>query len=89
MASSPLGVSCTKTSKGVFKTQSYIQDGAFARIVNGFKYFPQKTPFQMFDWGLNVPLVLNVLPDVLIYILLTRHFLMFYSFIYKHIIQDP
>ena len=62
MASSSLGVSCKKPSKDVFRTQPYIQDGAFARAVNGFKYFCKVAQFQMFHWGLNVR------PDVLIYI---------------------
>ena len=29
-------------SKGVFGTQSYIQDEAFVKKVNGFKYFYKK-----------------------------------------------
>ena len=39
MTSSSLGAFCTKPSKGVFRTQSYIQNGALARIVNGFHSF--------------------------------------------------
>ena len=42
MASSFPGVFHTKCSKGVFGTQSYIQDGAFVKKVNGFKYFYKK-----------------------------------------------
>ena len=57
MASSSRGASCTKPSKGVFRTQLFIQDGAFAKIVNGFKYFRKKARFQMFDWALNMPLL--------------------------------
>ena len=45
MASSSRGASYTKSSKGVFRTQSYIQDGAFAKIVNSFKNFREKAPF--------------------------------------------
>ena len=39
MASSFRVTSYTKPSKGACRTQSYIQDGAFAEIVNGLKYF--------------------------------------------------
>ena len=39
MASSFRVTSYTKPSKGVFRTQSYIQDRPFAEIVNGLKYF--------------------------------------------------
>ena len=42
MASSFCGASYTKRSKGVFGTQSYIQDWAFVKKVNGFKYFYKK-----------------------------------------------
>ena len=45
MACSLRGEWCTKPSKGVFRTQSYIQDGAFAKRVNGFEYFRKKAPF--------------------------------------------
>ena len=38
MANSFRVASCTKPSKSVFRTQSYIQDGAFAEIVNCLKY---------------------------------------------------
>ena len=41
MASSSRGASCTKPSKGTFRTQSHIQNGTFARVVNGL-VFPQK-----------------------------------------------
>ena len=39
IASSFRGASCTKPCKDVFRTQSYIQDRAFAKIVNGFTFF--------------------------------------------------
>ena len=42
MTSSSRGASCIKPSKGVFRTQSYIQYGDFAKIVNSFKYFWKK-----------------------------------------------
>ena len=42
MASSFRGAFYKKYSKGVFGTQSYIQDGAFVKKVNGFKYFYKK-----------------------------------------------
>ena len=42
MASSCRGASCTKPSKGVFRTHSYIQDGAFAKIVNDFRCLAAK-----------------------------------------------
>ena len=44
---------CTKHPKGVFRTQSQIQDGVFAKKVNGFKYFCKKA--RCFDWSLNMP----------------------------------
>ena len=37
MASFFRGTSCTKLSKDIFRTQSYIQDGPFVKIVGGFK----------------------------------------------------
>ena len=40
MASSFRGAFCTKCSKGVFGTQSYMQDGAFVK--KGFKNFYKK-----------------------------------------------
>ena len=36
------GAFYTKPSNGVFRTLSYIQDGAFAKKVNSFKYFCKK-----------------------------------------------
>ena len=42
MASSFRGALCTKRSKGLFGTQSYIKDGVYAKNVNGFKYFCKK-----------------------------------------------
>ena len=42
MASSFRGAFCTKRSKGVFGTQSYIKDGVYAKKINGFKYFCKK-----------------------------------------------
>ena len=42
MASSFRRAFYTKCSKGVFGSQSYIQDGAFVKNVNGFKYFYKK-----------------------------------------------
>ena len=42
MASSFRGASYTKPFNGVLRTLSYIQDGAFAKKVNDFKYFCQK-----------------------------------------------
>ena len=42
MTSSLRGAFYTKCSKGVFGTWSYIQDGAFVKKVNGFKYFYKK-----------------------------------------------
>ena len=42
MASSSHGAYCKKLSKRVFGTLSYIQYGAFAKNVNGFKYFCKK-----------------------------------------------
>ena len=53
MTSSSQGESCTKPSKDVLRTQSYMQHEAFAKIVNGFQYLSKKAPFEMFDWGLN------------------------------------
>ena len=44
MASSYRGESCTKPSKGVFRTQSKIQDGPFVKIVDGVKYLRKRTP---------------------------------------------
>ena len=41
-AGSSRGASCTKPSKGVFRTQPYIQDVAFAEKVHGSKYFCEK-----------------------------------------------
>ena len=38
VVSSFFGASCTKSSKDVFRSQSYILDVAFAKIVHGFKY---------------------------------------------------
>ena len=32
------GAFSTKPSKAIFRTQSYIQDGAFAKIVSGFRW---------------------------------------------------
>ena len=59
MASSTRGVSCTKPSKGAFRTQSYIQNGEYLTALSiftkrssldvwlGFKYasalYPQKS----------------------------------------------
>ena len=56
MAKSCRVASGTKPSKGVFRTQLYIQDGAFIETVHGFMYFCKKVPFYMFDWGQNMPL---------------------------------
>ena len=42
MASSFRGAFYTKCSKGVFGTQSYIQDGTFVKKVNGLKYFNKR-----------------------------------------------
>ena len=42
MASSSCGASCAKPSKDVFRTQPYIQDGAFMKIVNA-EVFSQKS----------------------------------------------
>ena len=42
MASSFREASCTKRSKGVFGTHSYIKDGVYAKKFNGFKYFCKK-----------------------------------------------
>ena len=42
MASSFRGAFYAKCSKGVLETQSYIQDGAFAKKVKGSKYFYKK-----------------------------------------------
>ena len=39
MSSSFRGAFYTKCTKGVFGTQSYMQDGAFVKKFNGFKYF--------------------------------------------------
>ena len=50
MASSYRGVFCTKRSKGVFGTQSYIQDGAFVNKLAAL----QKSQVPS-DWGLNMP----------------------------------
>ena len=46
-------------SKGVFRTQSNIYDGAFCENIERLlvvNYFCKKGPLQMFDWGLNTPL---------------------------------
>ena len=45
MASFSRGASCTKPSKDVFRTQTYIQDEAFAKIVYSFKYFRKNALF--------------------------------------------
>ena len=45
MASSFREASCTKPSKDVFRTQSYIQDQTFAKTINGFEYFRKQIPF--------------------------------------------
>ena len=45
MASSFRGAFCTKPSKGVFGTQSYIQDGPPVKIGVFEKYFRKRAPF--------------------------------------------
>ena len=45
MTSSFREASYTKPSNGVFRTLSYIQDGAFVKKVNGFKYFCKKARY--------------------------------------------
>ena len=45
MASSFCGGCCTKPSKDVLRIQSYIQDGAFAKKVNGFNPYSPMMEF--------------------------------------------
>ena len=45
MASPSRGASSTTSSKGVFSTQSYTQDGPLVKIVDGFKCFCRRAPF--------------------------------------------
>ena len=46
MASSSRGTSCAKPSEAVFRTQSYIQDEAFVKLVDAFKYFRKEVHFR-------------------------------------------
>ena len=47
----------TTYTRGVFRTQSSMHDGAFLRTqFTAVNYFCQKAPFYIFDWVLNTPL---------------------------------
>ena len=61
MASSSSGASCPKPSKGVFRTQSYIKDGAFVKIVGGC-IFAKELHFRCFWLNMHLPSIRKSLP---------------------------